>query len=504
MLEYDIALSFSLFFSEICKKNPLGKNGSIHYCCISIIMYSKILLAVALAMGATASAQTALSLDQCIGIALSESPVVQVADMEITRMDYSRGETLSQLFPQVNFGANYSRMLAKQVMYMNMDGFGSAGSDPDTDDASGETSKARKGAGNENGIKMGLDNSYQIGFSASVPLIAPQLWKSLKLSDTQILQSVEQARASRLDLVNQVKDAYYALMLANDSRAVVQESYDMASHTHDIYTKQFAAGAASDYDVLRTSVAMKNIEPELLQADIAIKQARLQLLVLMGVEPDFPLEISGRLSDYKDTMFEETMLLDSDFSQNSSLVQNCIQTRMLRDALDVQRMAWLPTLSASINYYWNSNSNGSPFKNFRWSNSSTFGLSLSMPLLTGGARLSRQRQAKVQLIESELQRENLEHSVGMQVDLAIDNIRRNVRQISSSAESVAEAERAHDIMERSFAIGAASYLDLRDSELALTRSRLAYYQSIYNYLVANSQLELLRGTAPIDQYKSIR
>ena len=177
---------------------------------------------------------------------------------------------------------------------------------------------------------------------------------------------------------------------------------------------------------------------------------------------------------------------------------------MLRDALDVQRMAWLPTLSASINYYWNSNSNGSPFKNFRWSNSSTFGLSLSMPLLTGGARLSRQRQAKVQLIESELQRENLEHSVGMQVDLAIDNIRRNVRQISSSAESVAEAERAHDIMERSFAIGAASYLDLRDSELALTRSRLAYYQSIYNYLVANSQLELLRGTAPIDQYKSIR
>lgn len=88
----------------------------------------------------------------------------------------------------------------------------------------------------------------------------------------------------------------------------------------------------------------------------------------------------------------------------------------------------------------------------------------------------------------------------MQVDLAIDNIRQNVRQITSTSESVAEAERAHDIMERSFAIGAASYLDLRDSELALTRSRLAYYQSIYNYLVANSQLELLRGTAPLESY----
>lgn len=463
-------------------------------------MFRKTLFALCLGAAVAASARTPLTLDQCIAVALSDNPTVQVADMEIRRVDYSRGETLSQLLPQVNFGANYSRMLAKQVMYMNMDGFG-AGTPGTGDDGSDDDAESKSST--PSGIKMGLDNSYQIGFSASVPLIAPQLWKSLKLSDSQILQSVEQARASRLDLVNQVKDAYYALMLAKDSRDVVQESYDMAALTHEVYKKQHAAGAASDYDVLRTSVAMKNIEPELLQADIAIKQARLQLLVLMGAEADFPLEISGKLSDYETTMFDEAMLLDDDYSQNTSLVQNSLQTRMLRDALDVQRMAWLPTLSASINYYWNSNSNGSPFKNFRWSNSSTFGLSLSMPIFTGGARYNRQRQAKVQLLENELQREHIERTIGMQVDLAIDNVRRNVRQISSSSESVAEATRAHDIMEQSFAIGAASYLDLRDSELALTRSRLAYYQSIYNYLVANSQLELLRGTAPLATYQNL-
>lgn len=474
--------------------------AAFHYTLsLFINMFRKIFLAAALSLAFSAGAQTALTLDQCIAIALSENPTIQVADMEIKRVDYSRGETLSQLLPQVNLGANYSRMLAKQVMYMNMDGFGGGAGGSDDENSNSET-QTRKGAGNENGIKMGLDNSYQIGFSAAVPLIAPQLWKSMKLSDSQILQSVEQARASRLDLVNQVKDAYYTLMLATDSRAVVQESYDMAALTHETYRKQFEAGAASDYDVLRTSVAMKNIEPELMQADIAIKQARLQLLVLMGLDASTPIEVSGRLSDYEKNMFDEAMLLERDYSQNSTLVQNTLQTRMLRDALDVQRMAWFPTISASINYYWNSNSNGSPFKNFRWSNSSTFGLSLSMPIFTGGARLSRQRQAKVQLLESELQRENIERSVSMQLDLAIDNIRQNVRQITSTSESVAEAERAHDIMERSFAIGAASYLDLRDSELALTRSRLAYYQSIYNYLVANSQLELLRGTAPLESY----
>ena len=213
-----------------------------------------------------------LSLDDCLRIALDENPTVKVADMEIKRMDYSRLETLSALLPQASFNGTYNRMLAKQVMYMNMDGFGGgAGGDEGSADAP-EASKGRSSGG---GIKVGLDNSYQVGFSATMPLIAPQLWASLKLSDSQILQAVEQSRASKLDLVNQVKNAYYAMMLAVDSRKVMQESYDMAALTHEIYTKKHEAGAASDYEVLRTSVAMKNIEPQLMQADIAIKQARL-------------------------------------------------------------------------------------------------------------------------------------------------------------------------------------------------------------------------------------
>ena len=52
-------------------------------------------------------------------------------------------------------------------------------------------------------------------------------------------------------------------------------------------------------------------------------------------------------------------------------------------------------------------------------------------------------------------------------------------------------------MEKSFQIGAASYLDLRDSEVALLESELSYYQSIYNYLVAESELQLLLGTANV-------
>lgn len=458
--------------------------------------YKNILAALAVLAAPLVSAENVqLSLEQCLEIALSDNPTVKVADMEVQRLDYSKKEVIGQLLPTIDFGANYNRTLEKQTMYMNMDGFGSMGGD--SGDSDEGTTRARSGG--DGGIKVGLDNSWSLGFQASLPLIAPQLWKSVTVSDTQILRSLEAARQSRQNLVDQVKSAYYGLLLAQDSRIVIQESYDMARLTHETYVKQAAAGAASDYDVLRTSVAMKNIEPEIIQADIAIRQARLQLLVLMGVDSAFEFEAATKLADYEKTMYDEVFALEADYSNNADLRLLDIDTKLLQQQVAMKKLAFVPTLALSANYNWTSMSNGSPVSGFRWSPYSMVGLTLSVPLYHGGSRWNSLKAATIQANEMKWQRQNLERSIAMQTEIAIENIKLNVKQIASSSESVAEADRAHTIMEKSFEIGAASYLDLRDSELSLTRARLAYYQAIYNYLVAGSKLELLLGTAEIGE-----
>lgn len=468
------------------------------------------ILAASLLMCIDTSAQTrpaatdtiTLSLDRCIAIALDQNPTIKVADMEVKRVDYSKKETLGQLLPTLSFGVNYNRTIAKQTMYMDMGGLsgGSSNSSSEESESKESTNSSKSGA---TGIKMGRDNSWSTGFSASMPLIAPQLWTTLKLSDSQILQNIENARASRLSLINQVKSAYYALLLAIDSRNVIQDSYDYAVFNAEVYEKKFKVGAASEYDVLRTQVAIKNTEPELLQANITIKQAQLQLAILMGMDAAIAINPDSRLSDYEKDMYGNTLAIDRSIDGNTDLRMLDLQTRSLKDALKVEKMSFLPTLSLTFNYNWTSMSNGNAFRNFRWSPYSVLGFTLNIPILTGGQRYHRVKQADIQVKEMAWQRENLERSVRMQVDLAIDNIEMNVRQIASNAESVTQADKAHDIMERSFEIGAASYLDLRDSQLALTRAKLAYYSAIYNYLIAHSELELLLGNADVNKYESL-
>ena len=440
--------------------------------------------------------QSVLTLDECIYIALSENPTVKVADLEVVKVRYSRQETLAALLPNVSFSGQYNRTLKKQVAYMNLDGFG--GGSQQGDAAAEESGESR----GDKGFEMGLDNSYSMGFSASMPLIAPQMWASMKLSDVEIESAVEKSRASRLDMVNQVKNAYYALLFAIDSKRTVQQSYDMARTTYEAYVNRQAVGDASEYDVLRASVAMQNIEPELYQCEIAIRQAQLQLAILMGMDVNTPFTIAGDLEQYSADMYEQALSLQADLTNNTQLIQNQIQTRQLRQTLSYQRAAWYPTLSVTGNYMWNSSSNGSPLSNFRWTPYSVVGLQLTIPLYTGGARYSRVRQAQVALDQMEYTREDLTRSLTSQAVLAIDNINLNVKQVASSQLSVNQAERAHTIQQQSFDIGATTYLDLRDSELSLTRARLSYLQAIYNYLVANSNLELLLGNAPVEQYSN--
>lgn len=438
------------------------------------LMFAVLCSCAIAAMGQTATDTLRLSLDDCIRIALNENPTIKVAEMEITKVDYSKKEVLGQLLPTVTFSGSYQRTLAKQTMYM------------DTEQGTAK-------------FRVGRDNAWNTGFNASMPLVMPTLWKSIKLNDTQILQNVEAARSSRLSLVNQVKNAYYALLLAVDSKKVIEENHATAKMNAEIFSNKFKLGTASEYDVLRANVAVTNLEPSILEADNSINQCLLQLKVLMGMDVRANVAPGLTLEQYKDEMLRYAPI-DTTLAMNSDLRKVDIQTEYLKKALDVQKAAWYPTLTGSVNYMWNSMSNGNPFQNFQWSGYSTAGLTLSFPLFTGGQRYYKQKQAEVSLREMKWQRENLERSLGMQVKTQLDHIDKSLVQISSNEGGVRQAEKAKDIMQKSFKIGAASFIQLRDTEDALMGARLAYYQAIYDYLVAQSNLELVLGKAPLEKY----
>lgn len=429
------------------------------------------LLTTLLFAGTAAARQDTLTLSRarCVEIALSENPTIKVADMEVKRMVYARRETTGSLYPSIDFQGAYQRAIELQTVSMNM-------------------------GGQSQQFKMGTDNVWTFGFNAAMPLVNASLWKAIQISDTQIMASLEEARGSRLDMVNNVNKAYYSWLLAIASRDVVRANYDVALTNADIFRKQFDAGTASEYDVLRTSVAVKNLEPELLQADIAIRQCALQLKVLMGMDDSVEIRPDVTLRDMQREMYGYSLgASGTSLDNNTTMRTLAIQDKLLRQNVTLKKFAWIPSLAASYNMNWNAMSSGNAFRNQQFNPYSTVSLALQVPVFNGFGRLNAVKQAEIQYKELQLNRENVESSLRMQVRLALDNIDKEVRQIASSEEGVRQAAKANEIMQKSFEIGAASYLNLRDAELANTSAQLAYLQAIYNYLVSTSELDTLLG-----------
>ena len=222
----------------------------------------------------------------------------------------------------------------------------------------------------------------------------------------------------------------------------------------------------------------------------------------MGMDMALNIKVTGNLSDHQDDMYNKVLNTNISLENNSTLKTLDLQTDYLKKALNVQKAAWYPTLALTANYNWTSITNGPIFRNIEWNPYSTVGVALSIPIFQGGRRYTKQKQAEIAYREMSWQRENLENSLKLQARAQFDSMQKSVSQIETNKAGVEQAIKANQIMEKSFRIGAASYLDLRDSENALMSARLAFYQSIYNYLVAQSNLTYVLGNADIDKYKT--
>ena len=416
--------------------------------------------------GAAASSQQGalvLTLDDALKIALSESPTVQIADQTIQAKKYAKKGTYAALWPEISASASYQRYIEKPSFHIM-----------------GQT------------VKMGTTNTMAGGFSAAMPFINAQLWKSLKLSGMDVELAVEQARSSRIDMIEQVSKAFYQVLLAKDSYEVYKRVYDNAAENHKIVEKRYSVGQVSEYDFIRSQVNVANAEPNVFNAENTIALALWQLKALLGMDLDVLIDCAGTLADYEAQMSAQ---IDSQNSlvNNSTLKQLDIQERMLTQNLKIQRAANLPTLAGTINYQLTAMDETLALAHYNWMGSSTAMFSLNVPIFSGGKRRAAINQAKIDLAKMQLQREDAERQLRMAAMSYYSSMQTNLKQYHAASQTISQAKRGYDIAVKRYEVGSGTLVEIDNSQLAYTQAELSRSNAIYNYLINKVSLDKLSG-----------
>ena len=415
-----------------------------------------------------------LTLDQALEIALSENLTVKVADQEITKQEYAKKGTYAALFPQIDANGSYQRTIKKQMMYMDMDLTGS-------------------GTIMDSGFPVGRDNDWAVGVSASMQLISPVLWKSLKISGYDVELSVEKARSSRIEMADQIRQAFYGVLLAGDSYHVFKEAYDNAVHNYNDIKQKFDQGLVAEFDLIRADVNVKNAEPSMYDAENSLMLASWRLKAIMGIDLGTNIKCIGRLADYEDTIAGGYILADLSLDSNSSLKQLDIQYNQLEEVRKLNRAQYYPTLSANFSYRYQSSNNDFKFNNYNWDPYSTVGLTLSIPIFSGGKRHMDIKQSEINIRQLSDQRMDTERNLRVSIKQYTDQMSTCVKQYNAAKAGVKQAEKSYNISAKRYETGEGTLLEINDSQLSLTQARLNLNQSIYSYMVAKSTLEKTLG-----------
>jgi len=432
-------------------------------------MRSKNCLALALALlltGAVRAQETLnLTLDKALEIALADNPTIKVADQEIVLKKEANREVLWSLLPEASLVGSFSHTIEKQTFAMM-----------------GQL------------IKVGTLNTASGGVSASIPVFAPALYQSIKMTKTDVELAMGKARSSRLDMINQVTKAFYQVLLAQDSYEVLQKSYKQSEDNFNVVNTKFEHGLVSEFDKISADVQMRSLKPSVVSASNGVNLAKLQLKVLLGVESDIELNVVGNLKDYEMAMFSRQAQPRPEnlVGGNTTLRQLDMNYEMLQRNLKLKNTNFMPTLALSFQYMFTSMSDHWKIFHYAWNPYSTVGLNLSIPLFKGG-NFSQRKQAKLQISQLEQTRINTERQLKMQAQSYLDNMASSAEQAVSNKEAVLQAQKGRTIAEKRYEIGGGTILELNSAEVALTQTKLAYSQSIYDYLVAKANLDLVMG-----------
>ena len=447
-----------------------------------------------------------ITLEQALEIALSENVSVKVADMEIERTGYAKKGAYAALFPQIDASAAYQRTIKKQVMYMDFDmsslggligggaGEGGEGTQLPEGVEIPDTGKEDSSSSNGGGMEVGRWNTYSAGVTAAMPLVNAQLWQSLKISGLDVELAVEKARSSRLETVTQVKNAYFATLLAKEAFNVYKEVYENAVSNYDETKKKFDAEKISELELLRAKTTVANAIPNVYNAESSIVLALWQLKAVLGVDLDMNLDIAGKLEDFADQMLYDIHQHDSvSLDYNTTMKQLAIQSEMLAETIKLQKYANIPSLALAFNFSINAMTNDFKFSTYRWTPYSYVGLSLNIPIFAGGKRYQQIRQAKNQYQQVQLQTDNTERQLKIAIRQSLTTMETNMKSYYSAQDAVAMAAKGYSIAEKAYQVGRSTLIELNDAQLALTQARLAEYQAIYNFVVAKAQLEQTIG-----------
>jgi outer membrane protein len=335
-------------------------------------------------------------------------------------------------------------------------------------------------------------NSYAV--TLAQPIFRLQNWIAISQADRQVLQAEASLAIAGQDLILRVAQAYFDVLLAQDNVALSGTQKTAIDQQLAQAKRNFEVGTATIVDALEAQARFDQAVAKEIsdQNDLEVKRRALQQL--LGKLPDglTPLKEPLPLAAPRPTDIEEWVKTAADSSFAVAIAHANVE--IAKKEVDRQRAGHLPTVdfTASYGHAYNPLS-ATPSVVGANSNSGSVGITLALPIFSGGLTQSRVREALGLRDKAEQDLENTQRGVAQSVRAGYLNVTSGIAQVRALEQAQVSTQSQLDSTVLGRDVGVRTSVDVLNAQQQVFQTRRDLQQARYNYLLNTLRLKASTG-----------
>jgi outer membrane protein len=340
-------------------------------------------------------------------------------------------------------------------------------------------------------------NSNGYGLTLVQPLFRRQNWLAYSESELQAAQAELQFKIAEQDLIVRVAQAYFDVLIAQDSVALVGAQKTAISEQLEQAKRNFEVGSATVTDTLEAQARydLTGAQELAAQNDLEIKRSTLQQLINAMPDELSPLGKEFKLESPQPA--DMGKWLDSAQLSNLQLAIAQANDQIAEKEVSRNRSGHYPTVDLVANIT-QANSSASSFGgNLALASSNTsknIGLQLNIPLFEGGLVSSKLREAEANRERTRQELENARRNVEHQTRQAYLGVVSGIAQVQALQQALTSSESVLEASKLGHEVGVRTNLDVLNAQQQLYSTRRDLYQAQYNYLISELRLKQAVGS----------
>ena len=341
--------------------------------------------------------------------------------------------------------------------------------------------------GSSEGSTIVMEDQANASIQVSQLIFSGQYWVGLQMAKLSREIAEKSLTASKNDLKENVANLYYGILASQKFLEIIdhilENNMDILKQMQNMYEK----GMVEEIEVDQIQMGISELENSKKSMQRSLEYTINTFRFVLGIETNADIDFKDDLTEFLEDIVEEN-LLASDFNIENNPTFQLMQTqeKIGEKGIAMQKWAYAPTISGFYSYR-----EKILRSSFDLSPNNTAGLTLSLPIISGGTRTAQLSQAKIEYEKINRNKELLGEQLELQNRQLLYELKNAIDNYQMQKENVKVAQRVYENSNNKYKHGQLSVVELNQTRNNYLQAENNYVSSILNLLQAKLKKDKL-------------